>query len=69
MAAHTEVQWLLEREIARVNSHVSRAEQVRKFRILPRRLHEEDGEVTPTMKVKRGSICALYADLVESMYE
>ena len=68
MASSREVHKLIRTEIDQVNAQVSRVESVRKFRVLPRRLYEEDGEVTPTMKVKRSSICSLYADLVESMY-
>ena len=59
----------IEHEIDRVNEQVSRVENVRKFRILPKRLYEEDGEVTPTMKVKRASIAETYAELVREMYE
>ncbi len=68
MAANRKIQELIRTEIDRVNAQISRVESVRKFRVLPRRLYEEDGEVTPTMKVKRSSICSRYADLVKSMY-
>jgi long-chain acyl-CoA synthetase len=43
-------------------------EQIKKFTILPKRLYEEDGEVTPTMKVKRTSINEQFADLIDAMY-
>jgi long-chain acyl-CoA synthetase len=43
-------------------------EHIRKFRILDKKLYTEDGEVTPTMKVKRKAINAQYKDLIESMY-
>jgi long-chain acyl-CoA synthetase len=59
---------LIEREIAKVNAQVSRVENIRKFRILPKKLYEEDGEITPTMKVKRTFINSAYKDLIESMY-
>lgn len=68
MAADPLIERLIRHEIDRVNRELSRAEAVKKFRILPKRLHEEDGEVTPTLKVKRNSICDCYSDLVESMY-
>jgi len=51
-----------------VNSGLSRVEQIKKFTILPKRLYEEDGEVTPTMKVKRRYINEAFGDLIEAMY-
>jgi len=48
-----EVVALIQTEVDRVNETLSRVEQVKKFTILPKKLYEEDGEVTPTMKVKR----------------
>jgi long-chain acyl-CoA synthetase len=43
-------------------------EQVKKFTILPKKLYEEDGEVTPTMKVKRKYVHEAFNDLIEAMY-
>jgi len=48
--------------------YLARVENIRQFRILDKKLHTEDEEVTPTMKVKRKSINAQYKDLIESMY-
>ena len=59
---------LIEQEVNTVNKQLARVENVRKFRILPKRLYEEDGEVTPKMKVKRTSINKQYAALIEGMY-
>ena len=46
-----------------------RVEQVKKFTIIPKKLYEEDGEVTPTMKVKRGYVNEAFGDLIEAMYK
>jgi long-chain acyl-CoA synthetase len=51
-----------------VNSHFARVEQVRDFRILPRDFTVEDGELTPTMKLKRRVINENFANEIESMY-
>ena len=51
-----------------VNSHFSRVENVRKFQILPRDLTISDGELTPTLKVKRRIVYKNWADVIEEMY-
>lgn len=63
-----EVTALIQEEIDKVNAQMARVENIRKFRILDKKLYTEDGEVTPTMKVKRKAINAQFADLIESMY-
>lgn len=59
---------LIDKEVHAVNKQLARVEHVRKFTILPKKLYEEDGEVTPTMKVKRSFINKTYAGLIEGMY-
>jgi len=63
-----EVVKLIQEEVNRVNDQLARVENIRKFRILDKKLYTEDGEVTPTMKVKRKSINTQYKELIESMY-
>lgn len=68
MTKTEEVINLIQGEIDKVNKQVARVENIRKFRILDKKLYTEDGEVTPTMKVKRKSINEQFADVIESMY-
>ncbi|MGD9236680.1 MAG: long-chain fatty acid--CoA ligase, partial [Desulfobacterales bacterium] len=63
-----DIQKLIEAEIRAVNETLARVEQVKKFCILPKKLYEEDGEVTPTMKVKRKFVNEAFSDLIDSMY-
>jgi long-chain acyl-CoA synthetase len=68
LAAHPRVIELIDREIQIVNEHLARVEQVKKFRILPKELDPEEGDTTPTRKVKRKHMYVLFKDLVEDMY-
>jgi long-chain acyl-CoA synthetase len=68
LTGNGEINQLIDQEIKSVNKTLSRVEQVKKFTILPKKLYEEDGEVTPTMKVKRKYINEAFADLIEAMY-
>jgi long-chain acyl-CoA synthetase len=51
-----------------VNSRFATVEQVREFRLLPKELDHEDGELTATQKVKRSAISQMFEDTVSDMY-
>lgn len=60
----------LQKEIdEKVNSLFARVEHVRNFRVLSRDFTVENGELTPTLKIKRRVINDNFADEIESMYE
>ncbi|MCA9916609.1 MAG: long-chain fatty acid--CoA ligase [Anaerolineales bacterium] len=52
-----------------VNKLFARVEHVRNFRVLPRDFTIEDGELTPTLKIKRRIINENFSDEIEEMYE
>lgn len=54
--------------VNRVNASVSRAEQIKKFRILPRDLTEADGELTATLKVKRPVVLQTFSHQMRKLY-
>jgi long-chain acyl-CoA synthetase len=68
LARHPRVVELISREIDNVNPQLARVEQVKRFRIIPKELDPEEGDTTPTRKVKRRHMYALFKDLVEDMY-
>jgi long-chain acyl-CoA synthetase len=51
-----------------VNSRFAQVEQVREFRLLPKELDHEDGELTATQKVKRSAISQMFEETVADMY-
>ena len=63
-----DVQRLVGKEVDAVNRTLSQVEAIKRFALLPRRFYEEEGDVTPTKKVKRRNVEKRYADLVESLY-
>ncbi|WP_445524167.1 AMP-dependent synthetase/ligase [Streptomyces cyslabdanicus] len=50
------------------NAAVSKAESVRKFRILSSQFTEESGHLTPSLKLKRNVVAEHYADEIEALY-
>lgn len=63
-----EIRQLIQKELDKVNKTLSSVESIKKFTILPKKLYEEDGEVTPTMKVKRKFVNEAFKDIIEKMY-
>ena len=58
----------LEEAVAGLNQKFSSPEQVKKFTVLPRDLNVDQGELTPTLKIRRKQIRENWAAEIESMY-
>jgi long-chain acyl-CoA synthetase len=54
--------------VKEANQAVSKAEAIRKFRILPVDFTEDTGELTPTLKVKRKVVAQKFATDIEALY-
>jgi len=63
-----EVLKLVQGILAKTNERFARVEQMRKFRMIPKELDHEDGELTATQKVKRSSLQDMFGHLLEDMY-
>ncbi|NLJ54668.1 MAG: long-chain fatty acid--CoA ligase, partial [Intrasporangiaceae bacterium] len=55
--------------IDELNGGLNRWEQIKRFTILDKDLTIEDGEITPSMKLKRKVVSEKYKDLLEAHYE
>ncbi len=60
---------LVDGYVAELNQKLNRWETVKKFAILPRDLSIEDGELTPSLKVKRRIVESTFASDIDAMYE
>ncbi|MEU7376108.1 long-chain fatty acid--CoA ligase [Streptomyces albidoflavus] len=58
----------IQRAVDDGNAAVSKAESVRKFRVLPSQFTEESGHITPSLKLKRGVVLKDFADEIEALY-
>jgi long-chain acyl-CoA synthetase len=63
-----EVIELMQKAVNETNEKFARAENIRKFRMIPKELDHEDGELTATMKLKRSAMSDMFGDLIEDMY-
>ncbi len=68
LAANPQVLAEVGRGVRAANEHLARAEQVRRFTLLPAEWTVETGELTPTLKRRRRVITDRYAGEIESLY-
>jgi long-chain acyl-CoA synthetase len=68
LATHPQVESAIARAVDEVNGARARAERIKAWRILPRDLTVADGELTPTLKVRRSEVIDRYGAMVEEMY-
>ena len=69
LTTRPEIKKLIDQEVFKVNKTLAQVETIKKVALLPRRFYEEDGDVTPTKKIKRRFLEKRYADLIESLYK
>jgi len=58
----------LRKAIDAVNAGLNRWETIKQFRILPRELTVEAGELTPSLKIKRAAVARNHAELIDDIY-
>ncbi len=68
MARHPAVHAELQHEVDEVNAKLARIEQIKRFAILDHDLTQIDGELTPTLKVKRAVVYEKYRDVFTGLY-
>jgi long-chain acyl-CoA synthetase len=68
LSQNAEVYRLLQAEVDRLNRSLASYETIKKFAILERDFTVEDGEMTPSLKVRRKDVTRKYQSLLDSFY-
>ena len=66
--ANSDIKASIEAHVEKINQNFARVEQVKKIAILPEDLSQENGELTPTLKVKRAVVAQKHEGAIEQLY-
>ena len=69
LVKHPGVRELYEKEIAALTKDLARFEQVKRFALLEREFSQDQGELTPTLKVRRKVVLTNHAQDIAALYE
>jgi long-chain acyl-CoA synthetase len=69
IAADERVHGEIKKDVDAVNAKFARIEQIKRFAILGHDLSQAEGELTPTLKVKRAFVYEKYADVFDRLYD
>jgi long-chain acyl-CoA synthetase len=69
LAADPDVHAMLEGYVAQANRHLERWETVKRFEVLGAELTVDEGEVTPSLKIRRKIVERKYEDVLNSLYD
>jgi len=69
VVAHPAVQHIFGQLITETNERLASFEQIKYFRVVDHEFTLEDGQLTPSLKVKRRVVGEMYSKLIDTMYE
>ncbi|MGY5449791.1 AMP-dependent synthetase/ligase [Agarivorans sp. MS3-6] len=65
---NAEIKQLIQARLKQVQTNLARFEQVKQFTLLPREFCMKQGELTPTLKLRRAVIESRFAEQISAMY-
>jgi long-chain acyl-CoA synthetase len=68
LAVNQRVRDLIQNVVDNANAERSRYEQIKRFAILPRDFTMADGEITPTLKLRRRAVIDHFQSEIEALY-
>ena len=68
LIANNEIYKLIEKDMAKFQKQLANFERIRKFVLLDKPFTIENGEITPSLKIKRKVVEQRYQKLIDSMY-
>lgn len=69
LAAHPRVHQLYEQRVDQLNEKLAQYEKIKKFALIPKEFTLEDGELTPSLKMKRKVITEKYRSTLDALYD
>ncbi len=69
LTSNEEIYNMIDQDISTIQSELANYEKVRRFVLLEKPLSLEEGEITPSLKIKRKVIEQKYSDIIENMYK
>jgi long-chain acyl-CoA synthetase len=68
LVKNPQIETLVNSAITKLNSGLAKFETVKKYHVLPKEFTVEDGDLTPSLKVKRKQVCKKHLDVLEALY-
>ena len=69
LSENEEIKEWFEKDIKKISNELAKFERIKNFKIKRNPFSIDEGEITPTMKVKRRVVEKKYANAIDSMYE
>ena len=69
LVAHPEILKFMTQQVEEATQWLAPHERIRRITLLPKEFAIDAGELTPTLKIRRGAVEERYHDLIEAMYQ